>query len=146
GHDDILRLVPHLIAERPLFRTLLARQFPFVFVDESQDTTTEVVEALKTVEREPGVPLCRGFFGDPMQRIYVTGSGLVEAEPAWADIPKPENFRCSIKVLNLANAIRRDGDDLIQVAGHRLGPEGVVPTPEGSAHLFILPADDTRDA
>ncbi len=146
GHDDILRLVPYLIAERPLFRSLLARQFPFVFVDESQDTTTEVIEALKTVEREPGVTLCLGFFGDPMQRIYATGTGLVEAEPNWDDIPKPENFRCSTKVLNLANAIRRDGDDLVQVPGQRLGPEGIRPTPEGSAHLFILPADDTRDA
>ena len=145
GHDDILKLTSYLIDERPLFRTLLARQFPFVFVDESQDTTTEVVEALKTVQREPGVSLCLGFFGDPMQQIYVTGSGLVEAESAWADIPKPENFRCSRKVLNLANAIRRDGDDLIQVEGQRLGSEGVIPTPEGSAHLFILPADDTRD-
>jgi len=146
GHDDILRLVPYLIAERPLFRTLLARQFPFVFVDESQDTTTEVIEALKTVEREPGVTFCLGFFGDPMQRIYATGTGLVEAAPNWADIPKPENFRCSTKVLNLANAIRRDGDDLVQVPGQRLSPEGIRPTPEGSAHLFILLADDTRDA
>jgi DNA helicase-2/ATP-dependent DNA helicase PcrA len=146
GHDDILKLVPHLIAERPLFRTLLARQFPFVFVDESQDTTTEVVEALKTVEREPGVTLCLGFFGDPMQRIYATGTGQVEAQPTWADIPKPENFRCSTKILNLANAIRRDGDDLVQTPGQRLGSDGIVPTPEGSAHLFILPADDTRDA
>lgn len=146
GHDDILKLVPYLIAERPLFRTLLARQFPFVFVDESQDTTTEVIEALKIVEREPGVTFCLGFFGDPMQRIYATGTGLVEAAPNWADIPKPENFRCSTKVLNLANAIRRDGDDLVQVPGQRLGPEGIVPTPEGSAHLFVLPADDTRDA
>lgn len=148
GHDDILRLVPYLIAERPLFRSLLASQFPFVFVDESQDTTTEVIEALKTVEREPGVTLCLGFFGDPMQRIYATGTGLVEAEPNsnWANIPKPENFRCSTKVLNLANAIRRDGDDLVQVPGQRLGPEGIMPTPEGSAHLFILPADDERNA
>jgi len=146
GHDDILRLVPYLIAERPLFRSLLASQFPFVFVDESQDTTKEVIEALKTVEREPGVTLCLGFFGDPMQRIYATGTGLVEAELNWADIPKPENFRCSTKVLNLANAIRRDGDDLVQVPGRRLSPEGIMPTPEGSAHLFILPADDARDA
>lgn len=145
GHDDILRLVPYLIAERPLFRTLLARQFPFVFVDESQDTTPEVIEALKIVEREPGISLCLGFFGDPMQRIYATGSGLVEAAQNWVDIPKPENFRCSAKVLNLANAIRRDGDDLIQISGERRGPEGIVPTPEGSAHLFILPADDRRD-
>lgn len=146
GHDDILKLVPHLIAERPLFRTLLARQFPFVFVDESQDTTTEVVEALKTVEREPGVTFCLGFFGDPMQRIYATGTGQVERQPNWADIPKPENFRCSTKVLHLANAIRRDGDDLVQTSGQRLGPDGIIPTPEGSAHLFILPADDSRDA
>lgn len=146
GHDDILKLVPHFIAEHPLFRSLLARQFPFVFVDESQDTTTGVVEALKTVERESGTPFCLGFFGDPMQQIYATGTGLVEAEPTWADIPKPENFRCSTKVLDLANAIRRDGDDLVQVHGQHLGPEGVVQTPAGSAHLFILPADETRDA
>lgn len=146
GHDDILKLVSYLISERPLFRTLLARQFPFVFVDESQDTTPAIVQALKAVEREPGVTFCLGFFGDPMQRIYVTGTGQVEAEPTWVDIPKPENFRCSTKVLNLANAIRRDGDDLVQTPGQRLGPEGIIPTPEGSAHLFILPADETRDA
>lgn len=146
GHDDILKLVSYLISERPLFRTLLARQFPFVFVDESQDTTPAIVQALKAVEREPGVTFCLGFFGDPMQRIYVTGTGQVEAEPTWVNIPKPENFRCSTKVLNLANAIRRDGDDLVQTPGQRLGPEGIIPTPEGSAHLFILPADETRDA
>lgn len=146
GHDDILKLGTYLIVERPLFRTLLACQFPFVFVDESQDTTSEVVEALKTVQREPGVTLCLGFFGDPMQRIYATGTGLIDADPNWANIPKPQNFRCSSKVLNLANAIRRDGDDLVQVLGQRLSSEGIVPTPEGSAHLFILPADDARDA
>ena len=145
GHDDILKLASHLITESSLFRTLLAYQFPFVFVDESQDTTTEVVEALKAVEREPGVTLCLGFFGDPMQRIYATGTGQIEAPSTWVDIPKPENFRCSTKVLNLANAIRREGDDLIQTSGQRLGPDGIIPVPEGSAHLFILPADSTRD-
>ena len=146
GRDDILRLVPYLITERPLFRTLLARQFPFVFVDESQDATAEVVEALKIVEREPSTTFCLGFFGDPMQRIYATGTGLIEAAPNWVNIPKLENFRCSTKVLNLANAIRRDGDDLVQIPGQRLGPIGITPTPEGSAHLFILPADGARDA
>lgn len=145
GHDDILKLTSYLISERSLFRTLLARQFPFVFVDESQDTTSAVVQALKAVEREPGVTFCLGFFGDPMQQIYVTGTGQVKAEPTWVEIPKPENFRCSTKILNLANAIRRGGDDLVQTPGQRLGPEGIIPPPEGSAHLFILPADETRD-
>ncbi|MDP1912156.1 UvrD-helicase domain-containing protein [Brevundimonas sp.] len=146
GHDDILKLVPFLIAERPLFRTLLARQFPFVFVDESQDTTTDVVTAFKTVEGDVASPICLGFFGDPMQKIYATGIGAIEAPEAWADIPKPENFRCSTQVLNLANRIRRDGDNLVQVAGERLGANGLIATPEGTAELFILPADNTRDA
>ncbi|SEA76844.1 UvrD-helicase domain-containing protein [Alkalimonas amylolytica] len=146
GHDDILKLGTYLICERPLFQTLLARQFPFVFVDESQDTTAEVVDALKLAQRDSGAPFCLGFFGDPMQRIYVTGSGLVEPESDWVDIPKPENYRCSLKVLSLANAIRRDGDDLVQVPGKRLNKEGIITsTPEGSAHLFILPADNSRD-
>ena len=145
-HDDILRLAYYLIVEFPPFRTLLARQFPFVLVDESQDTTAEVIEALKMVERDPEATFCLGFFGDPMQRIYATGIGLVKAEPTWADIPKPENFRCSTNVLSVANAIRRDGDNLVQVPGQRLNPDGIALTPEGSAHLFILPADDTRDA
>ena len=146
GHDDILKLVPFLIASRPLFRTLIARQFPFVFVDESQDTTADVVEALRTIDRDPASPICLGFFGDPMQQIYTTGIGSITAEQSWTDIPKPENFRCSVQVLNLANRIRIDGDDLIQVAGKRLGPDGLIPTPSGSAELFILSADDTRDA
>lgn len=146
GHDDILRLGTYLISERPLFRSLIARQFPFVFVDESQDTTFDVVEALKKVQRESEAIFCLGFFGDPMQRIYVTGTGSVELEPNWVDIPKPENYRCSIKVLELANAIRCSGDDLRQVPGLRLNGDGdSIPTPEGAAHLFILPADDTRD-
>lgn len=146
GHDDILKLVPFLIAERPLFRTLLARQFPFIFVDESQDTTADVVTALKTIEEDPASPICLGFFGDPMQKIYSTGIGSIEAPTTWIDIPKPENFRCSTHVLNLANRIRLDGDELVQVAGERLGPSGLIATPEGSAELFILPADSTRDA
>lgn len=145
GHDDILRLVPYLITERPLFRSLLAHQFPIVFVDESQDTTKEVVDALKLVVREPGVTLCLGFFGDPMQRIYPTGIGSIEAEASWKEISKHENFRCSTKVLNLANAIRRCGDDLVQVTGKRIGPNGIIPPPVGSAKIFILPANDERD-
>jgi DNA helicase-2/ATP-dependent DNA helicase PcrA len=146
GHDDILKLGTYLIAERQLFRRLLANQFPFIFVDESQDTTIEVLEALRTVQRDPDSTLCLGLFGDPMQRVYASGTGSVEAEPSWLEIPKPENYRCSTKVLNLANAIRRDGDNLVQVPAERIGPDGVIPTPDGSAHLFILPADNTRDA
>ena len=69
GHDDIIKMVPQFITERPLMRTLLAQQYPFFFVDESQDTMENVVLALKLVDEELEDQFCVGFFGDPMQRI-----------------------------------------------------------------------------
>jgi DNA helicase II / ATP-dependent DNA helicase PcrA len=145
GHDDIIRMVPQFIVERPLMRSLLVQQYPFLFVDESQDTTENVVAALKMVDAELGDQFCLGFFGDPMQRIYATGIGTIPAGPGWANITKPENFRCPAAVLSVANAIRRDGDGLIQTRGRMTGPEDALISVPGSAHIFVLPIDERRD-
>lgn len=145
GHDDIIKMVPQLLVERPLFRTLLAQQFPFVFVDESQDTTQAVVDALKAVQAQMPVQFCLGFFGDPMQRIYATGIGKISLEEGWVPIEKPENFRCPATVLAVANAIRRDGDHLVQTRGRSTEINGALRPVIGSARIFVLPADERRD-
>ncbi|AWJ90919.1 ATP-dependent DNA helicase PcrA [Azospirillum baldaniorum] len=145
GHDDIIKMASQLMIHRPLFRTLVAQQFPFVFVDESQDTFPVVVEALMAVQQQEQARFCLGFFGDPMQRIYPTGIGTVPKPDGWRAIPKPENFRSPTTVLNLANAIRRDGDDLVQVGGRKKkNGEEEVPV-VGTARLFVLPTDAHRD-
>jgi len=145
GHDDIIKMVPQFITERPLMRTLLAQQYPFFFVDESQDTMENVVLALKLVDEELGDQFCVGFFGDPMQRIYLTGIGAIPEGRNWASITKPENFRCPTSVLDVANAIRRDGDGLEQTRGRMDGPEDDLVSVPGSAHNFIFPIDERRD-
>lgn len=146
GHDDVLRSATQFLDERPLFRSLLAQQFPFLFVDESQDTTEGVVGALKAVAAQSRGKFCLGFFGDPMQRIYLTGGGAINAEDGWVDITKEENFRCPTAVLNVANAIRRDDDALQQTRGRTVKtPEGVEIPVLGTARMFILPADEQRD-
>lgn len=145
GHDDILKMVPELLSERPLFRSLLAQQFPFVFVDESQDTTENVVAALKAVQAQAGSKFCLGFFGDPMQRIYPTGIGPIATEEGWVQIAKPENFRCPATVLNVAKAIRREGDDLVQTGGRKIKVGEAEEIVRGTARIFVLPADDQRD-
>ena len=145
GHDDIIKMASQFIAERPLMRSLLAQQYPFLFVDESQDTMENVVASLKAVDEELGDRFCLGFFGDPMQRIYLTGIGAISAGPGWTNITKPENFRCPATVLRVANAIRRDGDGLVQTRGRMTGPEDALVSVPGSAHLFILPIDERRD-
>eukprot|EP01030_Chromulinospumella_sphaerica_P000304 gene304-306_t len=42
GHEDIIQLADHLLKTRPLFRQLVALKYPFIFIDESQDTFKEV--------------------------------------------------------------------------------------------------------
>lgn len=145
GHDDIIKMVPQFILERPLMRRLLIQQYPFLFVDESQDTTENVVDALKAVDRELGDQFCLGFFGDPMQRIYLTGIGEIPIGSGWSQITKPENFRCPSPILSVANAIRRDGDGLIQTQGRVAESEDNLHPMDGSAHIFILPIDEKRD-
>lgn len=145
GHDDIIKMVPDLLFEKPLMRILLAQKFPFVFVDESQDTFENVVLALKSVEREHRDRFCLGFFGDPMQRIFPSGIGEIPAEPEWSIITKPENFRCPSSVLRIANAIRRTGDGLVQLGGRMVGEGDNRISLEGEAHIFVFPIDEHRD-
>ncbi|MGX1101351.1 UvrD-helicase domain-containing protein [Amorphus sp. MBR-141] len=145
GHDDILKLTPACVVAHPLLRQLIAARFPFIFVDESQDTNPQVVEALRLIAGEHP-KICVGFFGDPMQKIYTTGAGAVALGDGWQEITKPENFRCPTSVLSVINAIRAPGDGLTQTRGRTRMVEGVEQPVVGSTNLFILPADDQRTA
>lgn len=145
GHDDILKLTPYCVTSHPLLRLLVAKRFPYIFVDESQDTNPEVVEALRLIESEHH-GLCVGFFGDPMQKIYMSGAGAVPLNDGWAMITKLENFRCSTSVLRLINAIRFPGDGLEQVRGRTINIDGIEQPVAGTSNLFILPADTERSA
>ena len=113
GHSDIEKMVPQMILERPLLTRLVARQFPYVFVDESQDTFPEVVECLKHVWTAAAGKMCLGFFGDPMQQVYQRGVVSVSLEQGWRNIDKPENFRSSRRVLACVNAVRSDPDSQV---------------------------------
>lgn len=138
GHEDVLQLANYLLKNRVLFRRLVAMKYPFVFIDESQDTFAEVVEAFKLVEAQMRGKFCIGFFGDPMQKIYLRGSGKIELEEGWASITKPENFRCAQKILHVANAIRAQGDGLQQERGRHDLVDGKLLPVEGSARIFVL--------
>ncbi len=145
GHDDVLKISTQFLVERKLFRALLAQQFPYVLVDESQDTTEGVVVSLKSVASQMNGQFCLGFFGDPMQRIYATGRGEIDLESGWRSITKPENFRCPVTVLTVANAIRRNGDGLEQTRGRTIKMDDIEQPVVGTARIFIMPADEYRD-
>ena len=144
GHDDILKVGPDLIGRHRLLQLLVAQRYPYVFVDESQDTSLDVINAFKTVDRQVGDRFCLGFFGDPMQKIYATGAGGISSEDTWETISKPENFRCPTRVLNVINNIRKDGDGWAQTRGRMMKVGDDQLSVEGSAIFFICPADSQR--
>jgi DNA helicase-2/ATP-dependent DNA helicase PcrA len=139
GHEDILNVGPHLIKQRPLLARLIARQYPFVFVDESQDTFPDIVSCLKHIAQVAEQSFCLGFFGDPMQQIFMRGAGAIDVAEGWSQIQKPENFRSPRQVLAVMNQIRAAGDGLSQVSG--LPADKLK---DGSVSYFVLPADDNR--
>ena len=141
GHDDILKIGPKLILENPLLCKIIAGRFPFIFVDESQDTFPDFVDALRQIVCIAGENFCLGFFGDSMQKIYLHGAGPIIAGNSWRTITKPENFRCPAKVLRVINCIRAEDDGLEQI---ERSIDGIQLT-QGSARMFILQTNSMRN-
>lgn len=135
GHSDIVQMVPQLISESKLLRKILACQFPYIFIDESQDTFAVFVDAMLKVAKDEDI--CLGFIGDAMQNIYVTGIGKIVTDENFIEINKEENFRSSQAVLKLANKIRSTADNLIQI-------HGLSEVKKGIAKIFVCDANSNR--
>lgn len=146
GHSDVIAAAVKLIEQSQLLRNIIASRHPVLFVDESQDTRPEIVAAFRGIAETSPVEFCLGFFGDPMQKIYTDGAGVIDAPADWRQITKPENFRCPQRVLSVVNAVRRSGDGLVQTRGRMQSIDGVQLPIEGSARIFLLSADEHRSA
>lgn len=123
GHDDIIDLAAHLITENEILRRIIGQKYPYIFVDEAQDTFGNVVSALNKICEGEGLPIV-GYFGDPMQQIYDKRAGNFGGPVGYITITKEENYRCSCKVINLLNAFRKDVKQV--PAGENVNIEGSV--------------------
>ncbi|WP_426170524.1 UvrD-helicase domain-containing protein [Pseudoduganella sp. R-34] len=146
GHSDVIAAAVQLIEESQLLRDIVASRYPVLFVDESQDTRPDVVAAFRRISETTPVDFCLGFFGDPMQKIYMDGAGSIDPLANWQRITKPENFRCPQRVLRVVNAVRHPGDGLIQTRGRMALADGIETPVIGSAKIFVLRADEHRSA
>lgn len=104
-HDDIADLVPMMIKRFPALQKIIAQKFPYIFIDEAQDTFCQVIEAFNLVVEPSGLPII-GYFGDPMQQIYDNRAGDFNGPAGTVLIKKCENYRCSTEVIKLLNVIR----------------------------------------
>lgn len=135
GHDDMIELATYLILEKLLLRRGLGAKFPYIFVDEAQDTFDGIITAFNSMCSEDGLPLV-GYFGDPMQQIYRNGTGTFWEAEGIVQIKKEENFRSVEQIINLLNSFRKD---LVQV------PAGKNADVEGSVRMMLVQAEDPEE-
>ena len=74
NHDDVIDVAGYLLAEKVILRRALGFKYPYIFVDEAQDTFENIVNGLNLVCAGEGLPII-GYFGDPMQQIYEKRAG-----------------------------------------------------------------------
>lgn len=123
GHDDIIEIATYLFAKNATFRRITGLRFPYIFVDEAQDTFEGIVAGLNLVCAGIGLPMI-GYFGDPWQQIYDRSAGEFAPPEGGEVIAKAENFRCSKSVIRLLNAYRSDVEQY--AAGDNKACEGSV--------------------
>ena len=110
GHDDLIVLSKKMFEKNELLTSIIAEKFPYIFIDEYQDTAEDTVISLidYLLERNKK-KLIIGFYGDSYQKIYDTGVGSLQK---YVDlnkivlVTKSENYRSSEEVIKLLNNVR----------------------------------------
>lgn len=123
GHDDVIEIATYLLTNNHTFRRIVGLCFPYIFVDEAQDTFEGIIAGLNLVCAGTGVPVI-GYFGDPWQQIYDRSAGDFMPPDGGEIIKKSENFRCSQSVIRLLNKYRGDVEQY--AAGENSKCEGSV--------------------
>lgn len=118
SHAEIIKITAAFINNKPAMQAALINQYPFLLIDESQDTNKHLLDALFNLAAMNTGNFGLGLFGDTMQRIYTDGLPNLgyNIPPDWALPSKQMNHRSVQRVVELANALRADADGREQFA------------------------------
>lgn len=133
SHADILKIFSNFLANKPMMAEVIINKFPFIFIDESQDTNKDVVSAFFRLQDAKSDKVIIGLFGDTMQRIFGGGEPeLGKTKPrGWITFNKEMNHRSARRIVGLGNQIRSESDARKQYARDE--------AEEGFVRYFILP-------
>ena len=113
SHDTLLEYGFALIQKYPKMRQLVIDSYPYILIDEYQDTANIVVKIMNSIEqyaKEIKHDIFIAYFGDSLQNIYDTGVGtkLKQLHPNLATVTKLYNRRSYTEVIDVANKVRND--------------------------------------
>lgn len=135
SHADVLKIFSNFLTTKPMMAEVIVNKFPFIFIDESQDTNKDVVGAFFELKEAKSDKVVIGLFGDKMQRIFGGGdTELGKTRPnGWISFEKKMNHRSARRIVELGNQIRSEDDERYQYA--REGAD------DGHVRYFLLPCD-----
>ena len=141
-YDEIFLLGEALLAQQPDLPAILQSRFPFILVDEMQDTSEQQNGFLRQLFPRDFPTVCIQRVGDPNQAIFEAGIK-----------PVVDTFPDIIRCVNIADSFRFDasiGALATHFAYHPVQPnglKGVRPTTvpgQGMPHtIFVFPDNDT---
>ena len=133
SHSEVIKLSASFLSKKSLMQRILVNQYPFLLIDEVQDTNKYLIDAFLVVDAAHRVRFSLGFFGDTMQRIYNEGKEKIERElpEQWEKPEKRLNHRCPKRLVRLINRIRDEVDDHVQ--------EPRSDSIEGCVRFFVFP-------
>jgi DNA helicase-2/ATP-dependent DNA helicase PcrA len=107
SHGEVLEVTAWLIRERPTLQRILEDRHPLILIDESQDTTKGVLDALFELSKSRPGHITLGLLGDHRQRIYPDGhDDLPSHVPEdWARPALQMNHRSQQRIVELINKI-----------------------------------------
>lgn len=134
SHSEVIQITASFIKDKPSMQEVLVNRYPFLLIDESQDTNKHLMNALFSLAESQSARFALGLFGDTMQRIYNDGLiGLGNSLPdGWANPAKKLNHRSTRRVISFANAIRAGADGQRQAARND--------SEEGFVRIFLATA------
>ncbi len=119
SHDTLLDYSLEIINSFDILKQIIIDQYPYILVDEYQDTNEKVIRILSLLSDHADKikhNFFVGYFGDPVQNIYDEGVGdkLTELHQGLHPISKPYNRRSTKEIIQVINNIRND--DINQVS------------------------------
>lgn len=113
SHDTLLEYGLKIINKYNLLRQIIIDKYPYIFIDEYQDTNEKIVSIMNCLQnyaQSINHSFFVGYFGDSAQNIYNDGVGekITEIHSNLKSVYKEYNRRSTKEIIDVINKIRDD--------------------------------------
>lgn len=141
SHDTLLEYSKKIIEKHDLLMRILIDTYPFILIDEYQDTNENVVSIMKYLDdysKKLNHKLFIGYFGDTAQNIYDDGVGskIKSVHSGLKPIDKIFNRRSHKEIIDIINNIRDD----------QIKQESIYSDNSGGSVKFYTGYEDSKNA